>query len=214
MTMTNAQIYQFRVFVRGISPVIWRRVLLYETHTLADLHHTLQIVMNWSDDFMHQFLIRGQSYSIWRLGMDTNHHAAEVSLVSLRLHERERFLYEYNYFVWWQVEVRLEKILPHDKQRTYPYCQGGKRAGPPEDCDGPREYMHLRDHIYNPIHILVRVQELLMDQEEDENIREQLRDEFPDIRYWANAPLFDRKTCNVKLQQYADGDDSWRDFVV
>jgi len=35
-----AAVYQFRVWLREISPLIWRRLLIREDSTLADLHDT------------------------------------------------------------------------------------------------------------------------------------------------------------------------------
>jgi len=215
MSDKPSRLYQFRVFIRGISPAIWRRILLYENHTLADLHHTLQIAFDWSDEFMHQFLIRGRSYSIWHtLGTNTDKEASEVSLSSLCLHKHERFLYEYNFFVWWQVEIRLEAQLPFNNRHSYPYCQGGKRAGPPENCGGPREYIHLRDDVYHPVFVFDRVRELLEDTDDDETLHDRIHNEFPDLWYWANAPQFDCKACNMRLKQYTDGDDSWRGLMI
>ena len=36
-------VYQLRVVLRGISPLIWRRLLVRGDSTIADLHHALQI---------------------------------------------------------------------------------------------------------------------------------------------------------------------------
>src|SRR5919106_4259961 len=46
-------IYQLRVVLLGISPIIWRRLLVRGDSTIADLHHTLQITFGWSDDHLH-----------------------------------------------------------------------------------------------------------------------------------------------------------------
>jgi Plasmid pRiA4b ORF-3-like protein len=46
-------IYQFRVVVQGISPLIWRRLLIRSELSLASLHATLQIVFAWSDTHLH-----------------------------------------------------------------------------------------------------------------------------------------------------------------
>jgi hypothetical protein len=32
-------VYQFKVVLRGVSPMIWRRLLLRSDHTIADLHY-------------------------------------------------------------------------------------------------------------------------------------------------------------------------------
>jgi len=47
---TLLSIYQFRMVLRGISPLIWRRVLVPSETTLAHLHTILQILFAWSDE--------------------------------------------------------------------------------------------------------------------------------------------------------------------
>jgi hypothetical protein len=32
----------------GVSPMVWRRLLLRSDHNIADLHHAIQISMGWS----------------------------------------------------------------------------------------------------------------------------------------------------------------------
>ncbi len=61
-------IYQFRVALVGISPLIWRRLLVCGDATVADFHHILQIAFGWSDSHLHQFLIHAKRYGISRSG--------------------------------------------------------------------------------------------------------------------------------------------------
>ena len=46
---SGAALYIIRVYLREISPVIWRRVQLRSDQTLTDLHYVLQImvVVRW-----------------------------------------------------------------------------------------------------------------------------------------------------------------------
>jgi Plasmid pRiA4b ORF-3-like protein len=46
---TALEVYQLHVWIRQISPMVWRRLLVRSDSTLADLHHTLQIVFGWTD---------------------------------------------------------------------------------------------------------------------------------------------------------------------
>jgi hypothetical protein len=46
-------IYQLKVVLLGISPIIWRRFLVRSDSTIADLHDTLQTAFGWSDDYLH-----------------------------------------------------------------------------------------------------------------------------------------------------------------
>ena len=61
-------VYQFRVVLQGISPLIWRRLLLRSDMSLATLHAALQIVFAWSDEHLHAFRIHGKEYGCTRLG--------------------------------------------------------------------------------------------------------------------------------------------------
>lgn len=100
------EVYQFRTFIRDISPAIWRRVQLRSDQTLEDLHYTLQIIMGWSWFHLHRFIFRGRYIDRSWDERDS------LSSFNLRLHER--FLYEYDFGDWWQVEIRFEKALPLD----------------------------------------------------------------------------------------------------
>lgn len=213
MTGNVHQVYQFRVYVRGISPVVWRRLLFRDDQTLADMHHALQIVFNWTDEFLHHFLIRGRIYALPRAGgAEYTQAAQDVPLQSLGLRVNERFVYEYNFFDEWQIEVRLEKRLSLDESESYPLCIGGKRAGPLEDCGGTWAYLALREEKYHPIHLLVRFQEIVEAAEDDSECGEWIREEFSDLAYWLTAHKFDRRRANRRLKWYAAGEE-WQELL-
>ena len=82
-------IYQLRIVLREISPLIWRRLLVRSDTTLAHLHTMLQIAFDWSDEHLHTFHIHGKDYG--SNGADTR----PVRLSTLRLRRGERFRYVY-----------------------------------------------------------------------------------------------------------------------
>ena len=43
-----AAVYQLRVVVAGVSPLIWRRLLVSATATIAELHAVLRAAFGWS----------------------------------------------------------------------------------------------------------------------------------------------------------------------
>ncbi|MEH6578411.1 MAG: plasmid pRiA4b ORF-3 family protein [Amphritea sp.] len=57
-------IYSIKVAIRGVSPMIWRRLRIAGDTSLADLHHILQIAMGWDNDYLHCFHIYGKDYGI------------------------------------------------------------------------------------------------------------------------------------------------------
>jgi len=62
------QVYQIRIWLRQISPSIWRRLLVRSDSTIADLHHIIQITFGWAGDHLHRFIIRGKDYGIAYVG--------------------------------------------------------------------------------------------------------------------------------------------------
>jgi Plasmid pRiA4b ORF-3-like protein len=140
-----SSIYQLRIVLREISPLIWRRLLICSDTTLAHLHTIFQIVFDWSGEHLHTFHIHGKDYG--SNGADTR----QVPLSAFRLRRGERFRYIYDYGAHWQCDIRLEARLPREAKRFYPVCIAAKRAAPPEECGGAWAYMaRLDQHHYHP----------------------------------------------------------------
>ena len=55
-------IYQLKVVLLDVSPMIWRRLMVAGDSTITDLHYILQITMGWSDDHLHRFRIHGKRW--------------------------------------------------------------------------------------------------------------------------------------------------------
>jgi len=135
-------VYHVRVVVRGISPLIWRRLLIPADTTIAGLHSALQVAFGWSGEHLHRFMIHGTEYGISYLGgggfRDDPHR---VRVAELGLRPTERFTYEYNFTAGWCLDLRVEKLQPSEPGRVYPRCVGGRRAGPPEEWAGPWAFL-------------------------------------------------------------------------
>jgi len=138
-------ILQLRAVLRGISPLIWRRLLVPSDTTIAQLHEVLQVAFGWEDMHLHRFEIRGREYDLSREGgvfFDTD--ARKVRIGDLKLRRMERFTYEYDFGDSWVHDIRIEATLPIDPARRYPVCIAGKCSAPPEDCGGPGAFMESR----------------------------------------------------------------------
>src|SRR5438477_3271804 len=160
LTITQPVVYQLRVVLRGVSPLIWRRLLVCSDSTIADLHATLQIALDWSDEHLNRFVIHGREYGVSHLsGIAFHDDPRQVRLADLGLRVRERFLYEYDFTDGWQHDVRIEQILPLVSGRHYPACIGGRRRVPPEDCGGPCAFLELRQQ-YSLLSIADRLYDL------------------------------------------------------
>lgn len=201
-TNTAVEVYQLRVWIRKISPQIWRRLLVRSDSTIAELHEILQVTFGWSDEHLHQFLIRGKPYGIGRSGgiiFDDN--PRQVRLRDFHFRLKETWLYEYDLTDWWQHEIRLEQVLPFDPAKQYPICTAGKRRGPLEDCGGPWAFMELQDE-HPQWKVLPEFAQLLLDHQDD---LEDYQDEFKHLAYWVAHEHFDRQVINHRLAEWSAG---------
>jgi Plasmid pRiA4b ORF-3-like protein len=57
-------ILQLRAVLRGIIPLIWRRLLVPSDTSIAQLHELLQVAFGWEDMHLHRFEIRGREYGL------------------------------------------------------------------------------------------------------------------------------------------------------
>ena len=68
LTSPEPVVHPLRVVLRGVSPLIWRRLLVRSDSTIADLHATLQIALGWRDEHLNRFISHGREYGVGHLG--------------------------------------------------------------------------------------------------------------------------------------------------
>ena len=155
----TVKVYQFKVVLRDISPMVWRRLLVTDDTSMAQLHHIVQAAMGWEDLHLHRFRVHGKEYGIYRDGgMLFDDDPYSITLSAFKLRAGERFVYEYDMGDFWQHDIRVERVLlptrptppaPVEAKKTYPVCIGGAGDCPPEDCGGPSGYMSLLRERYS-----------------------------------------------------------------
>jgi hypothetical protein len=137
----TAAILQVKAWLTGISPMVWRRVLVPASFTLRELHGVIQVAMGWEGIHLYDFRLRAARYGSFEVGASS----PDVTLAALRFRKGARFIYEYDLNIPWRHEVRIEDRLEPVGRKTYPVCTGGGGACPPEDCGGPESFMARRD---------------------------------------------------------------------
>jgi hypothetical protein len=208
--MQISETYQFHAWLRGINPLIWRRLLLRCDQTIADFHYALQLAFGWSDSHLNRFRIHGKDFGVYQIGGPVfDEDSRKVRMADFQFRVGERFLYEYDFGDHWEHQIRLERIGPLNPKRTYPVCIGGQRSAPPEDCGGVLVFQQRRDEAP------WRGQELLDEMAEcaregDVTALRDLAEEIPAIQTWLTLNKFDRRKANRRLREYAIGDTEWR----
>ncbi len=203
--LVTGTVYQLRVVLAGISPMVWRRLLVPAETSIADLHEILQVAFGWSDEHLHRFTIHAVEYGLWRPGSaGFSRDARQVRLSEFGLRRGERFTYEYNFFAGWRHDIRVEEILPRSPRRRYPACTGGARQAPPEHFGSPEEFLAQRQR-WPPALIAIRMGEILadlMDADGDAPAGEAIgdqRDELARLLDLARLDKLDRTALNSAL---------------
>jgi hypothetical protein len=155
-------VYQFKITLKEIEPLIWRRILVPSKYTFWDLHVAIQDAMGWLDSHLHQFRIKKlRSGKVLLIGipLEDMYDDEEDVLAGWELDMADFFLepgkiaeYEYDFGDSWEHEILLEGILLKDKTVKYPRCLGGERTCPPEDCGGTWGYQNLLEIMHTPAH--------------------------------------------------------------
>jgi hypothetical protein len=157
--MTSRVIYQFKIILEDIDPIIWRRIQVPRSYSFWDLHVGIQDSMGWLDYHLHAFRFGKRRSKInWEIGIPDDEGIGEIdTLPSWEVSIGEHFhepgnscIYEYDFGDGWTHEVLLEGILLRERGHRYPLCIGGKRACPPEDCGGAPGYNRLLQVLSDP----------------------------------------------------------------
>ena len=107
LAVDAAAIVQIKIWLLGMSPMVWRRVQMSRSTTLREMHGVIQIAMGWEGIHLYQFSLRATRYGSSELSASS----PEVTLAALRLRQGARFLYEYDLNIPWRHEVRIEEHL-------------------------------------------------------------------------------------------------------
>ena len=196
-------VYRFRVVIARISPLIWRRLEVAASTTVAGLHAIVQAVFGWSGEHLHRFVIGGTEYGIFYPGgPGFCDDARQVRLAGLRLREGERFTYEYNFSAAWRVDLRVEQIARAQPGRAYP----------PEDWDGPWVFLD-RTQPHRVLGATVRAAEIigqLLDADDHDDLAHVGvdREELAALAPLLSLERFDRRACNQVLRGLAVGVDA------
>jgi len=140
-------VLQFKIWLIGTNPAVWRRIQVPDYYTFYDLHVAIQDAMGWLDKHLHDFVIRPKRRANMGIRIespfcleDLEDRApvltTEVAVADFIQEPGDQAIYNYDYGDGWQHEVAYEGSFAREKGKRYPLCLAGELAGPPEDCGG------------------------------------------------------------------------------
>lgn len=135
------EIYQFKIVVRGIKPIIERILWIKSTATFFNLHNVIQRLFGLDASHLFEFYPSRDASPIGD-GHDYSRLAKNVKLsTEFRYIKKMRYIYDFGDN--WEFSILLQKILPDNKLVDYPFCVDGIGDMLIEDCGGPHCYTML-----------------------------------------------------------------------
>jgi hypothetical protein len=126
-------VYQLKVTLDGIKPLIWRRIQVRGDVSLFKLHKIIQAAMGWEDYHLHQFMVGEDYYAIpspedpWPMGTKNEKRA---KLFQVAPAEKARFIYEYDFGDSWYHDILVENILYPEGEQEHPVCLASAQDRP------------------------------------------------------------------------------------
>lgn len=148
-------IYQLRIELLRLEPLIWRRLFVPSSLKLAKLDRVLQAAMGWNNTHLHEWLIEGQRYGIPdEDGADQGmRDDRKVTVGSVLNDSVGSFTHDYDFGDGWEHQVTVEQRLALQEGRNdWPMCIAGENACPPDDVGGPDGYLDFLRGIRDPQH--------------------------------------------------------------
>ncbi len=149
------RVYQLRIELLFIEPVIWRTILVPETLTLPKLDRVVQAAMGWTNSHLHAWRIEERRYGVPDREWDTPGELLDerkFTVGSVLGDHIDEFVYDYDFGDGWEHRMVVEKRLPADPERNiWPMCIAGANACPPEDVGGPPGYLDFAQAMHDPM---------------------------------------------------------------
>lgn len=144
-------VYELRVQLREIEPLVWRELRVSGDSTLAELHAVLQVAMGWENYHLYMFKAGGEEYSEPNEEWPDVKDSGAATLEDIVTKASPSFTYEYDMGDRWIHEITVSGPVEGAGDES-PRCTGGARACPPEDAGGPWRYLEILEAIADPDH--------------------------------------------------------------
>lgn len=148
-------LYQLRIELKEVQPLVWRRLLVPENVTLAKLNSILYQAMGWHGGHLHEYVVGRMHYGIPDDDWPSPEPVVDerrVRLNTLVEAGARRFTYLYDFGDNWEHTVKVEDLVIPPREGARIRCSAGENACPPEDVGGPNAYFDFLVAIRDPTH--------------------------------------------------------------
>lgn len=149
-------IVRLRIELEGTQPLVWRKLDIPLSTTLATLHELIQAAMGWWDYHLYEFVIDDRVYGVPspddELYERKVYKAKALRLATLMERDMRQFLYIYDFGDNWRHRISLGEIRQGDAGIEYPCFIAGARRAPPEDVGSIQGFEAFLEAMANPKH--------------------------------------------------------------
>lgn len=140
-------IYRLMVTLGGVSPKVYRVLLVPGSFHLGQLHMLIQMSFGWNNSHLHEFVIGTKAF------IDTSYDEGGPGkpkcdetkfILGMGLNLGQKFSYDYDFGDNWSHDIKVLGIEETLEGFEYPMCIEGKNACPPDDCGGVHRYEELK----------------------------------------------------------------------
>jgi hypothetical protein len=143
-------VFQLRIQLADVHPVVWRRVLVPGAVRMAKLGEMLLAAMGWTNSHLHAFEVGDRRYGMCFDEYPEGEIDEKTVTVLQALRDDRRFTYEYDFGDSWEHDVVIEGLSWSYLGLKFGVCIDGQNACPPEDVGGASGYEEFLVAIADP----------------------------------------------------------------
>jgi Plasmid pRiA4b ORF-3-like protein len=148
----GATVHTLRVSLRGVEPVVWRRIVVRSETPLPEFAKLLEAAMGWEGYHLHMLDVGGVLFGEPDEDADYVIDEQHATVKQVLPRPKSKLRWDYDFGDGWEHDVVVEAIEPPQERKRYPVCLAGERACPPEDCGGVLGYEELLLAVADPDH--------------------------------------------------------------
>lgn len=136
--------YQLKITIKESRPPIWRRVIVPERITFADLDEIIEKIFGWTHEHLYEFYFPSVD-ARFTLDPDSDEDTDDVhtQFIDEWMWADSRFRYIYDFGDYWEHTICVEKIVNYEYR--YPIVLKSKGPYMIEDCGGIYDFYTVFD---------------------------------------------------------------------
>lgn len=142
---------QFKIILKGTTPVVWRRIQVLENSSLRTLQYAICDVMAWKYMHLYMFKIDAEQYGDPEYDYDLDGWLDDSkNTIKKIIKKNTEFEFIYDFGDYWEHQIVFEDVCDVKVDERYPVCLAGENAAPPDDCGGPHGFEEFKKAVANP----------------------------------------------------------------